>query len=56
MIEAVASHGGRGGELDGLAVVRGWRRDLVGDTLLAIARGEVAIAYDPARRQVVTRT
>lgn len=36
-----------------LAVTRGWRRRLVGDTLLAIARGEVAIRYDPERREVV---
>ena len=51
-IEALA---GRGEALDGLAVVRGWRRRLVGETLLAIARGELAIAYDPERREVVTR-
>jgi ribonuclease D len=38
---------------DGLAVTRGWRRALVGERLLAIARGEVAIRYDPARREVV---
>jgi len=54
-IEALASHGGKGEALDGLAVVRGWRRGLVGETLLAIARGELAIAYDPERREVVTR-
>ena len=51
-IEALAS---RGEAQDGLAVTRGWRRHLVGDTLLAIARGELAIAYDPERREVVTR-
>jgi len=51
-IEALAS---RGEAQDGLAVTRGWRRQLVGDTLLAIARGELAIAYDPERREVVTR-
>src|SRR5205823_4348393 len=45
-IEALASHGGQGEALDGLGVVRGWRRGLVGETLLAIARGELAIAYD----------
>ena len=51
-IEALAS---KGEERDGLAVARGWRRSLVGETLLAIARGELAIAYDPERREVVTR-
>lgn len=34
-------------------LLHGWRRRLVGDTLLAIARGEVAIRYDPGRREVV---
>ena len=51
-IEALAS---RGEAPDGLAVAHGWRRRLVGETLLAIARGELAIAYDPERREVVTR-
>ncbi len=37
-----------------LAVTHGWRRDLVGDRLLAIARGEIAIRYDPARRALVS--
>jgi ribonuclease D len=35
------------------ALLQGWRRKLVGDTLLAIARGELAIRYDPTRREVV---
>ena len=35
------------------ALLQGWRRDLVGDTLLSIARGELAMRYDPARREVV---
>ncbi len=39
--------------LDDVAVARGWRRALVGETLLAIARGELAIRYDTARREVV---
>jgi hypothetical protein len=34
-------------------VSHGWRRELVGDTLLAIARGELAMRYDPARREIV---
>lgn len=36
-----------------VAVAHGWRLALVGETLLAIARGELAIRYDPARREVV---
>jgi hypothetical protein len=36
-----------------VAVAHGWRRVLVGETLLAIARGELAIRYDPDRREVV---
>lgn len=38
---------------ESLAVTRGWRRELVGRTLVAIARGELAIRYDPRRRAVV---
>ena len=40
-------------EEDEPALLQGWRRKLVGDTLLAIARGELAIRYDPKRREVV---
>jgi len=36
-----------------IAVLQGWRRELVGDTLQAIARGEVAIRYDPERREIL---
>ena len=36
------------------ALLQGWRRTLVGDTLLAIARGELGMRYDPARRELVT--
>jgi ribonuclease D len=39
--------------MDDLAVARGWRRALVGETLLAIARGELAMRYDAGRREVV---
>jgi ribonuclease D len=35
------------------SLLQGWRRDLVGETLLAIARGEIAMRYDPAKREVV---
>jgi ribonuclease D len=42
-----------GGDLDDVVVTRGWRRRLVGETLLAIARGELAMRYDAGRREVV---
>ncbi|HEV7731272.1 MAG TPA: ribonuclease D [Candidatus Binatia bacterium] len=35
------------------SLLQGWRRELVGETLLAIARGEISMRYDPARREVV---
>ena len=41
---------------ESLVVTRGWRRELVGKTLVAIARGELAIRYDPRRRAVVGDT
>jgi ribonuclease D len=34
-------------------LVRGWRGRLIGERLVAIARGELAIRYDPERREVV---
>jgi ribonuclease D len=53
-IDALAAYAAGGSEVpEGLAVVGGWRGRLVGDTLLAIARGELAIRYDPKRRAVV---
>jgi ribonuclease D len=53
-IESLAAAGGEGPETVDLDVLHGWRRRLVGERLLAIARGEVAIRYDPATRSVVT--
>ena len=52
-IEALGAQAVNGGACDDLSVSHGWRRRLVGDMLLAIARGELAIRYDPARREVV---
>ncbi len=52
-IDALAAYAVDGSALDDVAVARGWRRALVGETLLAIARGELAIRYDTARREVV---
>ena len=52
-IDALAAYAVEDGSPEGLAVSRGWRRELVGETLLAIARGELAIRYDPTQRAVV---
>ena len=52
-IDALGAYAVHDGAPDTLAVSRGWRRELVGDTLLAIARGELAIRYDPVQRAVV---
>ncbi len=50
---ALAGADGDGAALDGVAVAHGWRRRLVGETLLAVARGELAMRYDPERRAIV---
>jgi ribonuclease D len=50
---AYAAAPGDGGPPEQIAVTHGWRRRLVGETLLAIARGELAMRYDPGRREVV---
>jgi len=52
-IDALAAYAVDGSALDDVAVARGWRRALVGQTLLAIARGELAMRYDAGRREVV---
>jgi len=52
-IDALASHTGDAPMEESLEVTRGWRRALVGETLVAIARGELAMRFDPARRAVV---
>ena len=52
-IDALAAYAVDGSALDDVAVARGWRRVLVGQTLLAIARGELAMRYDAGRREVV---
>jgi ribonuclease D len=48
-IEAVGAQAESAEEaaLAALPVARGWRRTLVGERLLAIARGELALRYDP---------
>jgi ribonuclease D len=35
-------------------LLQGWRHELTGETLLQIARGDLLIRYDPARREVVS--
>src|SRR5438093_13452791 len=52
-IDALGEYAADGSVLDDVAVVCGWRRALVGETLLAIARGELAIRYDTAPQEVV---
>jgi ribonuclease D len=52
-IEALGAQAANGGDVEDLSVSHGWRRRLVGETLLAIARGELAMRYDPGRREVV---
>jgi ribonuclease D len=37
-----------------LPLVEGWRGALVGETLLGLARGELAVRYDPEKRVVVS--
>ncbi len=51
---ATAKGGAPAADGDEPALLQGWRRKLVGDTLLAIARGDLAMRYDPARREVAT--
>jgi ribonuclease D len=56
-IEALAggaTSGDGANRLAGVPVLAGWRRELVGERLLAIARGTVSLRYDPARRAVVS--
>jgi ribonuclease D len=52
-IDALGTLANRNGEPEGLRVLEGWRRDLVGETLLLIARGDLAIRYDPGEGEVV---
>ncbi|WP_217912901.1 ribonuclease D [Miltoncostaea marina] len=37
------------GDLDGQGLASGWRRDLVGDALVDLARGRIALGVDPER-------
>jgi ribonuclease D len=41
-------------ESDDLPLVQGWRGNLVGKMLLGLARGELAVRYDPRTRTVVS--
>jgi ribonuclease D len=53
LVGAATRRDGKEDELADLALLGGWRRDLVGERLLRIARGEIAVRYDPARREIV---
>jgi ribonuclease D len=53
LVACATAKGGKGDDGPDSALLQGWRRTLVGETLLAIARGELAMRYDPARREVL---
>lgn len=53
LVACATANGAPDDEEDEPALLQGWRRKLVGETLLAIARGELAMRYDPKRREVV---
>lgn len=42
------------GEDEDLPILKGWRRRHIGETLLALARGELLMRFDPAKREVLT--
>jgi ribonuclease D len=44
----------RGGEPEGIRVLQGWRRELVGEELIALVRGEIALSVSPDGSLVVT--
>jgi ribonuclease D len=54
LVARATAKGSPDGAGDEPSLLQGWRRTLVGDTLLAIARGELGMRYDPARRELVT--
>jgi len=37
----------RGGEPEGIRVLQGWRRELVGEELIALVRGEISLSVSP---------
>jgi ribonuclease D len=45
----------RGGEPYGVRVLEGWRRELVGDELIALIRGEIAMSVSPEGSLVIGR-
>ena len=46
----------RGDEPDGVRVLSGWRRELVGEELVALVRGEIAMSVAPDGSLVVTKS
>jgi ribonuclease D len=52
LVDAATSKGRNTPDADN-RLLHGWRHRLTGDTMLKIARGELAMRYDPVRREVV---
>jgi ribonuclease D len=52
LVDAATSKGRPPADPDN-RLLHGWRHRLTGDTMLRIARGELAMRYDPVRREVV---
>jgi ribonuclease D len=54
LIEVATAKGREMPSADENRLLHGWRHSLTGETLLRIARGELRIRYDPAKREVVS--
>jgi ribonuclease D len=52
LVDAATSKGRTPPDADN-RLLHGWRHRLTGDTMLRIARGELAMRYDPVKREVV---
>jgi ribonuclease D len=52
LVEAATARG-RARDASDNRLLHGWRHRLTGETMLKIARGELAMRYDPVRREVV---
>jgi ribonuclease D len=53
LVEVATTAKGRTRDTSDNRLLNGWRHRLTGETMLRIARGELAIRYDPQRREVV---
>jgi ribonuclease D len=54
LVEVATSKGRELPSADENRLLHGWRHKLTGEMLLKIARGELQIRYDPARREVIS--